>query len=71
MSVPDPELVKAIISATDGVSLSDASAKRIARSLQGTRRMLDSIEPKSMFDTEPAQFVRALESLAGRSDRNG
>ena len=70
MSVPDPELVKAMVSATDGVSLSDASAKRVSRSLQGTRRMLDSIEPRSMFDTEPAQFVRVLEALAGRSDRH-
>ena len=67
----EPEFVKVTVARTDLVTLSDASAKRVARMLQGTRRTLDGMASRSMFDTEPAQFVRTLETLAQESRRNG
>ena len=67
----DPELVKAIVAASERVTLSDPSAKRTARSMQGTRRTLDVIAAKSMFDTEPAQFGHVMEALAAGGKRDG
>ena len=71
MTAPDPESVRAMVAQLQDTTLSEASARRVARILQGARRTLEAVAAQSMFDTEPAQFVRALETLAGRSDRNG
>ena len=47
-----------------GVVLDDAAATRLAGVSESLRATLDAVAGKSLFDTEPAHFERALTAMA-------
>lgn len=53
-----------IVRKTQGVTLEEASAARIAAAHMAVRRTLAAVAEGSVFDTEPAGFPVALQALA-------
>lgn len=52
------KITRAALAADQGVTVTEADAGRIERTLTGARAALDKVLTGSLFDTEPAHFDR-------------
>ena len=68
MSRIDPPFIRQVVVATQGITLEDPAAARIAGIIGRALPTLDTLAGDGLFDTEPASFDRVLSALAGDGD---
>ncbi|MEX2615556.1 MAG: hypothetical protein WD767_05630 [Alphaproteobacteria bacterium] len=64
----DAKQVYALAAEWYGVALEDAAAERLAANSAAITDTLATVGGRSLFDTEPAHFERALVAMAKRDD---
>lgn len=60
----DTALMQTLVQAQHGIALEPAAAERLAGLQRSLARSFGAVASGSLFDTEPAQFVACMESLA-------
>jgi len=64
----DASKMRDLVMYWQGVKLDDEAAARLAKQSGSVGKTLNAVAGKSMFDTEPAHFDRALVAMSGRGD---
>jgi hypothetical protein len=64
----DSQMMRDLVMYWQGVTLDDEAAARLADLSNSVGKTLNAVAGGSMFDTEPAHFDRALNTMAGRGD---
>lgn len=64
----DSQKMRDLVMYWQGVELDDEAAVRLAKQSGSVGKTLYAVAGKSMFDTEPAHFDRALVAMSGRDD---
>jgi len=60
----DKRRMRELVAEWQGVVLEDAAAERLTVMSASLRAALDAVAGRSLFDTEPAHFERALMTVA-------
>jgi hypothetical protein len=64
----DSETMRDLVMYWQGVTIDDEAAARLAALSTSVGKTLNAVAGRSMFDTEPAHFDRALVTMAGHGD---
>ena len=64
----DSQKMRDLVLYWQGVELHGEAAARLAKQSSSVGKTLNAVAGKSMFDTEPAHFDRALVAMSGRGD---